>query len=198
MTRNSWAALAAAGSLSLSVTSIVSAQTPAPKVSDQHVQELVRAAALRAGVQGRLDALPGSAAAQSTPTGSGPALPLTLDDAIKLALDRNLDIAVQRLNPQTFDFSIAALRATYAPTLTSTVSAQSTTTASTQTISGAAVGTGTSNAFTNWNGGIAKTFNWGGGSVAATLNNSRQTSNSPNFLYQTLYSPTGRRPTRSR
>ena len=29
---------------------------------------------------------------------------LTLDDAVKLALERNLDIAVQRLNPQTFDY----------------------------------------------------------------------------------------------
>ena len=47
---------------------------------------------------------------------------LSLDDAIKLALDRNLDIAVQRLNPQTFDFSLASLQAVYKPTLTSTVS----------------------------------------------------------------------------
>ena len=44
---------------------------------------------------------------------------LTLDDAIKLALDRNLDIAVQRLNPETFDYSIAGLQAIYKPTLIS-------------------------------------------------------------------------------
>ena len=38
---------------------------------------------------------------------------LTLDDAVSLALEKNLDIAVERLNPQTFDLSIAAARASY-------------------------------------------------------------------------------------
>ena len=50
---------------------------------------------------------------------------MTLDDAIKLALDRNLDISVQRLNPQTFDYSLASLQAIYRPTLTSTVGTNS-------------------------------------------------------------------------
>src|SRR5262245_12426283 len=39
----------------------------------------------------------------------GATVELTLDEATARALDRNLDIAVERLNPQTFDFSIAAL-----------------------------------------------------------------------------------------
>jgi hypothetical protein len=36
--------------------------------------------------------------------------PLTLDEAVKRALDRNLDIGVERLNPPTFDLSLAGLR----------------------------------------------------------------------------------------
>ena len=51
----------------------------------------------------------------------GPALDLRIDDAVARALERNLDIAVERLNPQTFDFSLAALYATYRPALTSQV-----------------------------------------------------------------------------
>src|SRR5262245_28048520 len=34
---------------------------------------------------------------------------LTLDGAVERALDRNLDLAVERLTPQTYDFSLAAL-----------------------------------------------------------------------------------------
>ena len=88
------------------------------------------------------------------PDGARPTLALTVDEAIKLALDRNLDIAVQRLNPQTFDFSLAGLRAIYRPTLTSTLAQQSATHPSTQTISGAAAGTGIDTTTTTWNGGV--------------------------------------------
>jgi len=76
------------------------------QTTDAHIQDLIRTAAERSGVT------PGLAALQSnttSPTGQSDtqrSVSLTLDEAIKLALDRNLDISVQRLNPQTFDFSI--------------------------------------------------------------------------------------------
>ena len=44
-----------------------------------------------------------------------------LEESVALALERNLDIAVERLNPTAFDFSLAALRAQFNPTLTSNV-----------------------------------------------------------------------------
>ena len=46
-------------------------------------------------------------------------VPLTLEDAVRRAIDNNLEMAVERLNPQTFDFSLAALRADYKPVATS-------------------------------------------------------------------------------
>ena len=52
---------------------------------------------------------------------TGTRVELTLDDAVMRALDRNLDIAVERLNPEVQDFNIARLRNAYKPTLTSTV-----------------------------------------------------------------------------
>ena len=42
-------------------------------------------------------------------------VPLTLEDAVRRAIDNNLEMAVERLNPQTFDFTLAALRANYKP-----------------------------------------------------------------------------------
>ncbi len=181
MTRNLIASIVTPAALVMMV-STASAQ----KITDEHVQELIRIAAERAGASPQ-----GSAPSPQTIAGSDArgTLALSLDDAIKLALDRNLDIAVQRLNPQTFDYSISGLRAVYKPTLTSTVSSQSATNASTQTISGAAAGFGVTTDLTNWNGGLAQSLKWGGGNVSVTLNNSRQTSNSPNTLYKTLYGP---------
>ena len=44
---------------------------------------------------------------------------LTVDDAIERALDRNLDIAVERLNPQLQDMSIAEANAAFMPNLNS-------------------------------------------------------------------------------
>ena len=36
-----------------------------------------------------------------------PRCPLTLEDAVRRAIDNNLEMAVERLNPQTFDFTLA-------------------------------------------------------------------------------------------
>jgi outer membrane protein TolC len=179
-----WAAGAAALSMH---TAVASAQT----ISEVRIQELIRAAAMRAGV----DAQGGGASQQAgapglNPEGARPTLALTLDEAIKLALDRNLDIAVQRLNPQTFDFSLAGQRAFYRPTLTSTLGQQSITQPSQNTISGQGAGQGINNTLTTFNGGLLQNFLWGGGNMAVTLNNSRSTTDNLTTFYPTAYSPT--------
>ena len=105
------------------------------------------------------------------PPAPGTVVELTLDDATQRALERNLDIAVERLNPQTYDFSIAALDANYRPTLTSNFSTRSQTAFSrSQTAGGDVLVTDT---ITN-NYGISKNMRWGGGSFAAAFNNNRQ------------------------
>jgi outer membrane protein len=152
----------------------------AQKITDEHVQELIRLAAQRAGAPAQNN---DSRSAQ-TPNGGAPAtLSLSLDDAIRLALDRNLDIAVQRLNPQTFDYSVGALQAFYRPTLTSAVSYQSQTNPSNSTISGAQAGTGIIQGTNTYNGGVLQNFHWGGGALSATLNNNRQSTTSQTALF---------------
>ena len=55
----------------------------------------------------------------TNPPQPGVRVELTLDDAVKRALERNLDIAVERLNPQTYDFALASLQANYRPVFNS-------------------------------------------------------------------------------
>jgi outer membrane protein len=100
----------------------------------------------------------------------GPTLDLRIDEAVARALERNLDIAVERLNPQTFDFSLAALYATYRPALTSQVGYRDQTTFSrSQTAGGDVLVSETTTA----NAGIAQNLQWGGGSYSVTFGNTR-------------------------
>ncbi len=160
----------------------------AQRITEGRIQELIRVAAERAGVG------PSPAAGQTPGTQPAGAseravLAVTLDQAIKLALDRNLDIAVQRLNPQTFDFAVAGLRAAYRPTLTSSFGQQSTVNPSQQTLSGAPVGTGIENLNTSWNGGLTQNIFWGGGQLAVSMNNDRRSTTSQTALFNPVYSP---------
>jgi outer membrane protein len=164
------------------------ARGSAQVATEAHIQELIRAAAERAGVQAP-STPPTSPQQVASADATRPTVTLTLDEAIKLALDRNLDIAVQRLNPQTFDFSLAGLHAFYRPTLTSTVVQQAATNPSTQTIAGAPAGLGIETTTTNWNGGVAQNLRWGGGGVAVTINNNRQSTTSQNATFNPTYQP---------
>jgi outer membrane protein len=157
--------------------------TASAQITDEHVQELIRLAAQRVGASVQTPAPGGQA-----PTGAErPATSLTLDDAIRLALDRNLDIAVQRLNPQTFDYSVANLQAFYKPALISTVGLNSATSPSTQTLSGASAGTGILQGIDTYNGGISQNVRWGGGSFVGTLNNNKTTTTSLTALFNPTF-----------
>ncbi len=156
----------------------------AQQVTDAHVQELIRAAAERVGAQ---TGAPSGASAGVGAADARPTVPLTLDDAVKLALERNLDIAVQRLNPATFDYSVANIRAGYRPSLTSQISHLSNTNPSTQTISGAAAGTGIEQGTTTYNAGITQNLRWGGGTFSANLNNNKQTTTSLTALFNPAF-----------
>src|SRR6185369_14073910 len=94
---------------------------------------------------------------------------------------------VQRLNPQTFDFSYASVAAFYKPNLISTLSSSSNTNPNTSRISGGnGAGAPVDQTAGAFNGGLSQNLRWGGGSLTATLNNNRQTTTSLN----TLFNPT--------
>ena len=119
-----------------------------------------------------------------------PVIALTLDDAVKFALERNLDIAVQRLNPEINDIAYASIKSIYHPNLTSLISTASTTNASTSTTSGgSAAGQPIVVGATNYNGGIAQSIPWGGGNYTVALNNPKNTTTSLNTLFNPTYQP---------
>jgi outer membrane protein len=158
--------------------------------SETHIRELIRVAAERVA-NGQLGA-PAAGQSVQTPSASGdtrPVIRLSLDDAVKFALERNLDIAVQRLSPQINDISIASIRGIYHPTLTSQIGTQSTSNASTSTIGGASAGAGVVTGLTQYNGGVAQNIPWGGGQLSIQLNNTRTTSTSNLSTYNPIYSP---------
>ncbi len=114
---------------------------------------------------------------------TGPVLALTADEAVQRALENNADLAVEKFTPQASDLSISDARAVYDPVVFSTLSTQSRTAKSTNTISGGAqVETDT----ITYNFGATKAIQTGG-SFRVDFNNNRQKTNStisafnPNF-----------------
>ena len=132
MTRNRSMCHAILGTL---LTAAIAAPASAQQISEARIQELVRQAAERvaAGQTGQAPTITGGARRQPRPT-----VRMTLDDAVKAALDHNLNIAVQRLNPEINDISISSLQSVYRPSLTSVLSTQSQSNPSTTTIAGGA------------------------------------------------------------
>jgi outer membrane protein len=154
---------------------------PAQQISSARIRELIKEAAAQAV---RSDGQQPATGASATRT----RVPLTLDEAVKLALDRNLDIAVQRLNPEINDIAIASITSVYHPSLTSTLSAASTSTPANTAIAGSNTpGAPIDTTADNYNGGIAQSVPWGGGSYTVALNNIRNTSTSLNALYNPAY-----------
>jgi outer membrane protein TolC len=176
--------LACAAAMVAAMTSRAAAQQP----SEARIRELIRLAAERVA-----SGQTGARSLAQTPGTQGdtrPMVRLTLDDAVKFALDHNLDIAVQRLNPEISDISYASIKSVYNPTLTSQLATQSQTDPATTTIAGSqVVGAGINRGQTTYNGGLAQSVPWGGGGFTIALNNVRQTTTSLNSLYDPQYSP---------
>src|SRR5947207_12799145 len=149
-----------------------------PRTREWCIQELINEAA-RIAASGQV-ATPTTAqqGGQTTAPAAGPRVSLTLEDAVKLALDRNLDIAVQRLNPEISDLAVASTSAVYLPTLTSLLQTQSQANPSTNTIAGGTAASAIDNGTTFFNGGLAQNLKRGGGSYAVALNNTRSTTTS--------------------
>jgi outer membrane protein len=141
------------------------AQEPAK----DHVKELIAQAMQQAG-----QTAPAAQTVQALPE-AGPRTPLSADEAVRRALERNLDIQVQRLEPQLLDYQVAALWANYRPTLTSSLFTQGQTNLPADQLQG---GVGASanqiiNDTAQWNAGMQQNFRWGGGNAAINFNNTR-------------------------
>ena len=100
---------------------------------------------------------------------------LTLDDAVQRALDRNLDIAVERINPQVFDLTLAQQEAFYRPTLSFNYDTSSARNPSSTQLDGGIV---TVTDQGNLDVGINQPVKWGGGNLNVGFDNNRRESTS--------------------
>jgi outer membrane protein TolC len=118
---------------------------------------------------------PAPTAQQGAPATPGSVTRLSVDDAVRLALENNLGIQAERLGPQIGTLAVATARGVYAPFLISTT----TTRKSTEPPGNFLTGTGdviTDDTFRT-NAGMRQFVPWGGGSYQFTLDASRQTTN---------------------
>jgi len=177
MTRNGskWMVMCAAG---VALVGVLAAPASAQQMSEARIQELIAQAAQQVGTTQQPTQVPPSSTNTAQAT-----VRVTLDEAVKAALEHNLDIAVQRLNPEINDITYAGLEGIYRPALTSNIATQGVTTPSSSQISGAAGGTGVTQDTITANGGVTQSIPWGGGSYIATLNHNRQTTTSNNALF---------------
>jgi outer membrane protein TolC len=161
---------------------IVALALAVPSVADAQAQ----AASSGAGGQGRVDELvkyarekyaegqaQPAAAQQKTleeRAEARPVIQLTVDQAVKMALENNIELSIERLNPQLQDLSIAQTRGAYRPTLNSQLNANSSMPLPTSLLNG---GQRVTNEVANANTNIAQTLPWFGTSFTAAFNNSR-------------------------
>ncbi len=97
---------------------------------------------------------------------------LSIDEAVNLAIEQNLGIRIQRFDPQIQDTGVALARSYWAPNLSSTLTRQAQTQASTSSLSGGAKSIDNGSFATGV--GVTQTLPWGG-SYTANWNSSRFT-----------------------
>lgn len=125
-----------------------------------------------------------STAAQSPAAPSGPVRRLSLDDAVALALEQNLTIQVERLNPQIRDLAIAEANAAWAPTATAALDNNSQSSPPDSLFAGADDKVTNDTFQTTF--GVNQRLPWRGGNYSLSWNTSRRTTNNIFTNFQPL------------
>jgi outer membrane protein TolC len=161
--------------IAATVVAAVAGQARAQAVSDARVSELL------AQAKAQVQAQPQAAAAPAT----GPTKDLTLDEAVKRALDSNIDLVVGRLNPQLQDLANAQVRGVYRPTVTSSFGDNFSRAQPTSQLSG---GTNIESGTYSWAAGLSQALQFSGGTAGLTWTNSRNNTTSNNAILNPTYS----------
>jgi outer membrane protein TolC len=136
--------------------------------SDDRVKALIAQAQQQAG---------GQPTTLATLDAQGPVVNLTEQEAVSRATERNLSLISERLTPQSWDFTIAASRANYLPTLTSNVANRNANTPNSSALSG---GLRTTSEQQSWSGGLSKNMWRGGGQYNVQWTNNRNSTSDTN------------------
>jgi outer membrane protein len=159
------------------------------RLYQQFRASIARAAVARAGLILFVSGLPLSASGQTQsapaalPVASGSVqpvaqgTPISIDEAVKMALENNLGIQIEKLNPQIQVLGISRAASAYAPTLISTLSRRNSTAPPTDFLStGVAVVTAGNFSTT---AGVQQLLKWGGASYQVSVDGTRLTSDAP-------------------
>jgi outer membrane protein len=103
----------------------------------------------------------------------GPSIKVTADDAVRMALEKNLNISAARLDPQIQDFAVAQAQAVWAPSLFATLDRRNSSAPPGSFLVGAAPTITDSRFFTS--GGIQQQLRWGGASYQVSFDGARST-----------------------
>lgn len=154
---------------------VPSAFAQSGSISEGARQEAVVQQALRTYQQGLNDLTAAASGITQPGSPSGALRDLRLEDAVAIALEKNLDIQVARLEPESVDFLIAGFRNTYRPVANSTVGLRDQYQLPTSSLNG---GTKVNNGTRTYNFGLAQNVNKWGGNYTVNWSNSRvETSN---------------------
>ena len=102
-------------------------------------------------------------------------LPMTLEQAMDRALEKNLSLKVARLNPQSVDYQLASARAAFSPQFTSLYSYRDAAAPNNNRLEERLT---VNTIGQNFNVGMSQTTPWYGGRLTAAFNNSRSATNS--------------------
>jgi hypothetical protein len=109
--------------------------------------------------------------------------PLTIEDAVRQALENNLGIQTEKLNPQIQVLGIARANAAFTPTLFSNLSRRSSTSPPTDfNTSGIGQAISTSGNFSS-QGGVQQNLKWFGSSYTVAFDGSKATTNAINSVF---------------
>ncbi len=147
---------------------LIGTAAPVSAQDADRVKELIQQALAQQGQPAPTSGVPGL----NQPT--GPVVNITEEEAVNRASERNLNIASERITPQTFDFSLAAARAAFLPTVTSSVQHQDSNRPTSNAFSG-----GTRNLVLtqNWSGGLTQNLPKWGSNYNVQWTNQHQKSN---------------------
>jgi outer membrane protein TolC len=177
--------VAAAAFVAWSVTASAQTLQPTQPSEPQTQESLVRDALAR--YQAGLDAI-NKGGAPPPPSGgvqpNRPVRELRMADVVQLALEKNLDIAVERLNPQSVDLQIAGLRNTYLPTVTSAIGQRDNAQLPRDQLQG---GQNVTVATTTYNAGLTQNLSKFGSNFSVQWNNNRQDSSSRLVTFNPTY-----------
>jgi outer membrane protein TolC len=166
------------------MTAALGAQTP-PATTAPQQQPTPPGSAMSPQIQAINSYIVGQA--KPPVTAGVPVKELTLDDAVQMALEKNLDLQVAKMNPAIQDYNLVSARAAFKPTLNGTFGESHQSTPQTTTLDivngGSIVGQTQS-----YNISLSKRLAYYGGQLGVSFISSRATTNNENTTRNPLYS----------